>query len=62
MIIAKGNHYKKNQLSILIKSRENLPRTYQKLLCKEEPYRYSGERDPSVQTDTQTHTDTVTLL
>ena len=31
----------------------NLPRTYEKLLCKGEPYRFSGQLDPSVQTDSQ---------
>ena len=28
----------------------NLPRTYEKLYCIGEPYRFSGQRDPSVQT------------
>ena len=31
----------------------NLHRTYEKLHCKEEPYRLSGLRNPLVQTDTQ---------
>ena len=34
----------------------NLPRTYEKLPCKEEPDRFSGYRDPSAQTDIQTDT------
>ena len=29
----------------------NLPRTYEKLHCKGEPYRFSGKQDPLVQTD-----------
>ena len=29
----------------------NLPRTYEKLQCKGEPFRFSGYRNPSVQTD-----------
>ena len=29
----------------------NLHRTYEKLLCKGEPYPFSGQRDPSVNTD-----------
>ena len=44
----------------------NLPRTYAKLPCKEEPYRLSGQRDPLVQTerqiDRQTHSVPVTFL
>ena len=34
----------------------NPPRTYEKLHCKEEPYWFSGQRDPLLQTDRQTHT------
>ena len=30
---------------------KNLLRTYEKLHCKRGPYRFSGKRDPSVQTD-----------
>ena len=30
-----------------------LPRTYEKLHCKEELYRFSGYRDPSIQTNKQ---------
>ena len=29
---------------------KNLPRTYKKLYYKEEPYMFSGKRDPSIQT------------
>ena len=39
----------------------NLPRTYAKLHCKREPYKFSGLWDPSVHTDRQTHRDSVTL-
>ena len=37
-----------------------MPKTYEKLHCKGEPYQFSGKRDPSVQTNRQT--DPVTLL
>ena len=36
------------------------PRTYQKLHCKEESYRFRGQREPSVQTDR--HNDILLLL
>ena len=29
----------------------NLPKTYEKLHCKREPYRFIGKRNPSVHTD-----------
>ena len=34
----------------------NRPRTYEKLICKGEPYRFAGYRDPSVKTDTRKQT------
>ena len=40
----------------------NLLRTYEKLRCKGESYRFSGQRDPLVHTDRQTDIDPVTLL
>ena len=40
----------------------NLPRTYGKLQCKGETYRFSCKRDPSIQTDIHTDKDHVTLL
>ena len=40
----------------------NLPRTYQKLHCKGEPFQFSGQHDPAVQIDRQIHRDPVILL
>ena len=41
---------------------KNLPGTYEKLPCKGKSYRFSSYRDPSVQTNTQTNTQTDILL
>ena len=35
----------------------NIPRTYEKLQCKEEQYRFSNQRDPLGHTDTQKFCD-----
>ena len=40
----------------------NLPRTHEKLHCKGEPYRLSGKRDTSVQTEKHTDKQTQSLL
>ena len=35
-------------------NRYNIPRTYERMDCKVEPYRFSVKRDPSVKKDTKT--------
>ncbi len=41
---------------------KNFLRTYKKLLCKVETYRFSGYRDPTIHTDRQTKRQTDILL
>ena len=41
---------------------KNLPRTYKKLPCKDEPHQFSGQRDHQVQTNKKTDRHPVTLL
>ena len=54
VLIEKKNDFTWKGCGALTQTIKTLPWTYEKLNCKGEPYRFSGQRDPSVQIDTET--------